>query len=294
MLRKLLLSTIALLSANLTSYSQCIADAGPGQHLCQTFTSMDTVILGGSPTASTGQAPYTYQWSIDPLVVGSLTLDASVFLDDTTSSNPELTGVWDSEMTFYLKVTDAQSAVCYDTVKITASAFGSHLGSTSFTINAGDSVQLFEPNIMSTLPVDSILWRPNHGLIDSNARKPWVKPTRDITYYCIVWDTAGCSQQGAPFQYVTVNHLSNFEVDKPQIDIYPTLLKAGDKLKIDLHESMTNAGIEIRDLSGRSVFLASLEKEKSEFELTDLPKGVYVVSVSAAGKLVFQTRVVLQ
>lgn len=274
MLRKLLFATIALLSLN--SYSKCIADAGPDQHVCQTFTSMDTVILGGSPTASAGQAPYTYQWPIDPVIVGSLTLDASIFLNDTTSSNPKLTGTWDSEMTFYLKVKDAQSAVCYDTVKITVSSFGSHLGSTSFTINAGDSVQLFEPNIMSTLPVDSILWRPNHGLIDSNARKPWVKPTRDITYYCIVWDTAGCSQQGAPFQYVTVNQVSLNELEQHEIDIFPTLLKAGESLTIDLPQSLSNARVEIRDLSGRSVFSASLENEKSEFALSTLPKGIYI------------------
>src|SRR5690606_19181396 len=201
MLRKLLFATAALFSLN--SYSQCIADAGPDQHVCQTFSSMDTLTLGGSPAASGGQSPYTYAWSIDPVIIGSVTLDASVFLDDTTSPNPELVGTWDSEMTFYLKVTDAVNSTCYDTVNIVASVFGTHLGQWSFTINAGDSVQILEPNIVSELPIDSILWRPNHGLIDSNAVRPWVKPTRDIVYYCIVWDTAGCSQQGAPFQFVT-------------------------------------------------------------------------------------------
>lgn len=292
MLRKLLFATAALLSLN--SYSQCIANAGADQHMCQTFSSMDTLTLGGSPTASGGQSPYTYAWSIAPFSLGSTTFDASVFLDDTTLANPKLQSSWDSEMTFYLKVTDALNAVCHDTVKITASSFASHLGSMSFTINAGDSVKLFDPNIMSTLPVDSILWRPNHGLIDSNAVRPWVKPTRDITYYCIVWDTAGCSQQGAPFQFVTVNHLSNSEFEESQIDIYPTLLKAGESLNIDLPQNLSNARVEIRDLSGGTVFTASLKNEKYEFALSTLPKGIYVCSVNSEGKLITQQKIVLQ
>lgn len=292
MLRKLLFATAALLSLN--SYSQCIADAGPDQHMCQTFSSMDTLTLGGSPMASGGQSPYTYQWSIDPFSLGSTTFDASVFLDDTTLANPKLQSSWDTEMTFYLKVTDALNAVCHDTVKITASSFASHLGSMSFTINAGDSVKLFDPNIMSTLPVDSILWRPNHGLIDSNAVRPWVKPTRDITYYCIVWDTAGCSQQGAPFQFVTVNHLGNSEFEESQIEVYPTLLKAGESLNIHLPQNLSNTRVEIRDLSGRTVFTASLENEKSEFSLNILPKGIYVCSVNSEGKLITQQKIVLQ
>ncbi|WP_417588893.1 T9SS type A sorting domain-containing protein [Owenweeksia hongkongensis] len=291
MLRKLLFAITALLSFN--SYSQCIADAGPDQHWCG-HGSTDTISLGGTPTGNNGQAPYTYQWSMDAFTIGSTTFDASVFLNDTTLANPKLVSAWDSEMTFYLKVADAQNVVCYDTVTITASSFDSHLGSNSFSINQGDSVQLFDPNIISTLPVDSILWRPNHGLIDSNATRPWVKPTHDIVYYCIVWDTAGCSQQGAPFQFVTVNHLGNSEFEESQIDIYPTLLKVEESLNIDLPQNLSNARVEIRDLTGRSVFSASLENEKSEFALSSLPKGIYVCSINTKGKIITQKKIVLE
>lgn len=291
MLRKLLFATAALLS--LISYSQCIADAGPDQHWCG-LSSTDTISLGGTPTGNNGQAPYIYQWSIDPISIGSTTFDASVYLDDTTAANPKLLDSWGNEMTFYLKVTDALNTVCYDTIKITVSEFSIHLGTLSFTINAGDSIKLDAPNVMSALPVDSILWRPNHGLIDSNSVRPWAKPTRDINYYCIVWDTAGCSQQGAPFQFVTVNHLGNSEFDEPQIDIYPTLLKAGESLNIDLPQNLSNARVEIRDLSGRAVFTASLKNEKYEFALSTLPKGVYVCSVNSEGKLITQQKIVLQ
>ncbi len=292
MLRKLLFAITALLSFN--SYSQCIADAGPDQHVCQTFTSMDTLTLGGTPTASGGQALYTYQWSMDAFTIGSTTFDASVFLDDTTLANPKLVDYWDNEMMFYLKVTDVLNSVCYDTVKITASSFASHLGSTSFTINAGDSVQIFEPNIMSTLPVDSILWRPNHGLIDSNAVRPLVHPTKNTDYYCIVWDTAGCSQQGAHFQFITVNTVGLPETLESQIEIYPTLLKAGENLNVNLNQISEDCQIEIWDLSGRNVFSAPLENEKAEFTLSALPKGIYACSISTGGKIITQKKIVLE
>lgn len=291
MLRKLLFATTALLSLN--SYSQCIADAGPDQHWCG-HGSNDTISLGGTPTGNNGQAPYTYQWSIDAISIGSLTFDASVFLDDTTAANPKLLDSWGNEMTFFLKVTDALNAVCYDTVKITVSSFSIHLGTLSFTINAGDSIKLDGPNVMSALPVDSILWRPNHGLIDSNSVSPWAKPTRDINYYCIVWDTAGCSQQGGAFQFVTVNHLGNSEFDESQIDIYPTLLKAGENLKVDLNQNCTDCQIEIHDLSGRNVLSASIENEKAEFELNPLPKGVYICSVTSEGKVLIRKKILIK
>lgn len=291
MLRKLLFATAALLSLN--SYSQCIADAGPDQHWCG-LSSTDTISLGGTPTGNNGQAPYIYQWSIDPISIGSTTFDASVFLDDTTAANPKLLDSWGNEMTFYLKVTDALNTVCYDTVKITVSEFSIHLGTLSFTINAGDSIKLDAPNVMSALPVDSILWRPNHGLIDSNSVRPWAKPTRDINYYCIVWDAAGCSQKGGAFQFVTVNHLSTSEFEESKIDIYPTLLKAGENLKVDLNQNYADCQIEIHDLSGRNVLSASIENEKAEFELNPLPKGVYICSVTSEGKVLIRKKILIK
>lgn len=297
MLRKLLFVTAALLSLN--SYSQCIADAGPDQHWCQTFNFTDTLTLGGSPTGLNGQGPYTYEWSISPVSFSgsTTTFFASTFLDDTTASNPKLLDFWHPTMDFFLKVTDANNSSCYDTVTITASQFAEHLIYYRYIINAGDSVQIKPPNVWATdssQTIDSILWRPNHGLIDSNAIRPWVKPTKYTVYYATIWDTKGCSITGAPFIYVEVRHLSNSEFEESQIDIYPTLLKAGESLHIDFPQNLSNARVEIRDLSGRTVFSASLENEKSEFALSTLPKGVYVCSVNSEGKLITQQKIVLQ
>ena len=292
MLRKLLFSMTALLAFSQFSSAQCIADAGPDQHRCQTFTSMDTLILGGSPTASGGQAPYTYQWSIDPIIIGSTILDASIYLDDTTSANPTLGGFSGNELTFYLKVTDGQNSVCYDTVTVTNSLFTQHLGTVGFTINAGDSIQLAGPNVWSTFPTDSVLWRPNHGLIDSNAIRPWAKPTRDITYYCTVWDTAGCSQKGGAFQYVTVNHVGLSENEATQVELYPTLLKEESLLHVNLQQANGNQVLTISDLTGKTVKSVSLQQTKKTIDLGHLPKETYIYSILSDGKLIKQGKLI--
>ncbi|AEV34086.1 hypothetical protein Oweho_3133 [Owenweeksia hongkongensis DSM 17368] len=293
MLRKLLFATAALLSLN--SYSQCIADAGPDQHWCGALGGYSMPSLGNTPSASNGQAPYIYEWSIDPISISpTTTFFTSIFLDDTTSSNPQLIDFWGREITFFLKVTDANSSVCFDTVTVTSSTLTQHTDGYFVTINAGDSVKLYEPNVWSMFPIDSVLWRPNHGLTDSNAYRPWAKPTKDIVYYSTIWDSKGCTLTGTPFLYVFVNHLGNSEFEESQIDIYPTLLKAGESLTIHLSQNLFNARVEIHDLSGRKVFSAPLENKKSEFVLSSLPKGVYLCSISTEGKVITQKKIVLE
>lgn len=56
---KLFLIFIISLFAEKTGFSQCTANAGPDQVVCQ---GGNGVTLGGSPTATGGTAPYTYSW----------------------------------------------------------------------------------------------------------------------------------------------------------------------------------------------------------------------------------------
>jgi fimbrial isopeptide formation D2 family protein len=84
------------------SHAQLTADAGPDLFEC--FGG--TVILGGSPTATNGTAPYTYNWS------------TSNWLNFPTQPNP--LAVVQITTLYYLTVTDAVGDTAVDSVLVTA------------------------------------------------------------------------------------------------------------------------------------------------------------------------------
>jgi hypothetical protein len=126
-------------SASLSAYSQCLADAGGNFHRCN----QDSIVqLGGSPTASGGVEPYTYEWTIDPIPTGSQSVPyvyASGMLNDTSTANPDFiyTGSFlQDSMAFFLKVTDNNGCQNFDTVIVTTSIFGIHLYSWSYNVDS--------------------------------------------------------------------------------------------------------------------------------------------------------------
>lgn len=154
--------------------AQCIAYAGPDQHVCGQFFNQngDTIILGGQPIVMGGMAPYDFQWIFHDSL-GSTHIFGSHLLSDTSIANPKLVDSWGDSMKFVLKVTDANNLICFDTVMVTTSTFSTHLGQYTIHVNAGDTVQFpFGPNVISSRPVVEYLWLPNHGMIDSTSAKP--------------------------------------------------------------------------------------------------------------------------
>lgn len=73
-----------------------VADAGPSVHLLEG----NSTLLGGSPTASGGLAPYTYSWSFEPPV--------GVTFSSTSIPNPEVTVVSAGNYTVQVIVVDSK------------------------------------------------------------------------------------------------------------------------------------------------------------------------------------------
>lgn len=289
---------IFLLTVPFLSQAQCLADAGPDQHICSSFLSPngDTLQLGGQPTASGGTAPYTYSWSFHDSIGANIHVYASDFLNDTAIANPELSMSWENDMTYILKVTDANNQVCYDTVVITSSIFVGHLGQYGMTVNAGDTITfLFGTNISSNRPVKSYLWRPNHGMIDSTSENPTVAPTRSTAYHVVITDSAGCSATGGDYVFVTVNHVGLEEdYSLKEIEIYPNPVRG--RLHISLPRELADETLVfvLSDATGKVVeSFHNYSNEEIEAEIT-LPDGLFLLKIFRDAQLLAMRKVVVR
>ena len=275
---KSVLTFLILISFVQLCHAQCTVKIGDDIHVCTTLqTGFPPSAIADNLILSNATAPFSYQWSIEPISYFNSTLSASDFLDDTTSVNPTALGVWEDSLTFFLKVEDANQQVCFDTVTVSASLFGTHLGSMSFTIAAGDSVQLFSPNVVSNYPIDSVVWRPNTGLTDSTALEPWASPLTDQWYYCVVWDSMGCMQEGAPFQSVHVT----------PVGIKENPYSSSVQVYLNQRQLVLNGTAEVLpytfqlwDSQGRLVIEKQVVQSSSRISTEGIKTGVYLYSVA--------------
>ncbi|MCF8463940.1 MAG: T9SS type A sorting domain-containing protein [Flavobacteriales bacterium] len=254
--------------------AQCSADAGPDAHLCK--VSGFEMQLGGNPTATVGYPPFVYEWSIEPIELSAgLVFWSSTFLNDTTVANPNLTDTWGDEMVFYLEVTDSLGNQCWDTVNVSISEFAISTVTYHVTLPYGDSIQLNYPNVSSNRPIAQVLWNPSQGLSDSTAIQPWARPQSDVTYGCTIWDTAGCSIYGGPFQYLVVQPNGMSEEDKSaSASFYPNPV-VGNHLLCDDASQITD--VRVLNILGVAV---SVEWSGNGLELpNDLPSGIYLLQV---------------
>jgi hypothetical protein len=154
---------------SVTVYDAPTADAGPDK---QILCGAGSVLIGGSPTASGGTSPYTYQWAPD------------TGLDDTAIANPSASAVG----TFTVTVTDSNG--CQDIDSVTVTVIGGPTanagGDTGFC--AGGSVQLSGSATGGTVPYTYDWTGPENHPNTQNATVSTAG-----TYTLNVTDDNGCS-----------------------------------------------------------------------------------------------------
>ena len=274
--------------------AQCTVNLGEDIHLCSNLQEgLPPTTLGNQLVVSNATAPYTYAWSIAPIepYFGTTNLHASTFLDDTTLANPSLVGLWEDSLTFFLQVEDVNQQVCYDTVIVSASLFGTHLGTLTFHINVGDSVLLFGgPNVTSNYPIDSLVWRPSIGLSDSTIAQPMASPPISQDYRCAIWDSQGCYQEGSPFQTVIVSPVGVEEASETaDIKVYI------QQQELVLHSTAEVLPylFELWDVQGRLVLSKQVRRTAERIATHAFGNGVYIYAAQGENKLLESGKVLL-
>jgi hypothetical protein len=289
--RSVLTLAIPLFAGALSA--QCIADAGPEVlHLC---LGQSKVYL--QATANGGQAPYSFKWSMktDTFHTGSKTyyFHASDYLNDTTSANPEFMGYTDSSLTFYLQVTDANSIICYDTVKVSTSAYTHYLVTHLFHIKSGDSAQFFGLQSASNYPMDSIYWYPSGSLSDPNALAPKASPDTTTTYSYIMWDIKGCSDTNRWASIIYVDHLNLTSLQTLQLKVYPTKLKFTDDLILK-NPNGIELNFTLMDTRGQKILETKIYERDNKIELPPIPTGIYFYQLTQDHSIIKTGRLLIE
>ena len=165
------------------------AEAGFGNN---TICSGGTVLLGGSPTVTGGNGPYTYSWLP---VTG---------LNNPSSANPIAT--ISTNTTYVVLVTDASGCHDIDSVSITYNpngpdadaGFGNNSVCTGGTILLGGA-----PTATGGTAPYTYSWTPITGLNNPTSAYPTATITATTNYSVSVTDANGC--QAADFVHVVYN-----------------------------------------------------------------------------------------
>ncbi|MBS1538285.1 MAG: PKD domain-containing protein [Bacteroidetes bacterium] len=173
--------------------------------------------IGGTPTASTGTAPYTYSWT------------PTTGLDNPTSSNPIASPTVNT--TYILTVTDANNCVERDTVVITMFPRATVNAGVDKSVCIGSSATIGgTPTATGGTPPYTYLWSPATGLNSTASSNPIASPSVTTDYRLTVTDFSGCLTYDTV--RVTVNPLPTPTITSTRPTTFcfgdSTILDAGD------------------------------------------------------------------
>ncbi len=151
------------------------ADAGPDQEICPG----GSVVIGGSPTASGGASPYTYNWT------------PATGLNATDIANPTASPSFDT--IYSVTVTDNAGCQAVDHVHVTVNAPTADAGADAVIISGESVVIGGTPTASGGTPPYSYSWSPTTGLNDTSIANPTASPTLNTTYNVTVTDSNGCT-----------------------------------------------------------------------------------------------------
>lgn len=296
---KRLTLSILLLIFSIHGYAQCTADAGPDKIFCVPEWGLEPEQLGGDPAASNGAEPYSYTWETSYTMDfgdNSLNYTASDFLNDTTLANPIVTNAFEFPLVFKLTVTDDLGQTCTDSVEARFSIPVQNLGQIYLEINAGDSVQLSETNIVTNYPPFEYFWQPSHGLTDNEGLGVWAKPDSSISYYTAIIDSAGCYYEGGNYFIITVLPVGIQEMveQRTTLNCYPNPMSKEAVIEVQ-NAPAGKLEYELLDASGRQIWHQESNSRRQIISRNELSMaGAYVLRIMQNGNLLSTGKIVVE
>jgi large repetitive protein len=184
-----------LLASGKSLSAQVIANAGPANTM---ICPGNSFTLGGTPTATGGNAPYTYVWT------------PATGLSSATASNPVATPVTNTQ--YVLTVTDADGNTGSDTIIIDINPIGVAGAGNDTFVCTGGQVQIGLATNDAALAYN---WSPAASLNNSSAPRPIATPSVTTTYTVTI-NSAGCTQ--------VINTILVTVQPVPMITITPTVV----------------------------------------------------------------------
>ncbi len=273
--------------------SQCIASAGFDKVVCSTFNGIETKTIGGNPSANLGSPPYIYKWET-LFTIGSYTLTASDFLDDTSIANPTIVNGGVDSLKFILTVMDSLGIICKDSVKITFSNFGYILQDKFITINQGDSAQI-SPGVGGGIPPVLYEWTPKINLSNPFIANPWASPDSSTYYVVTATDAAGCQATDPDVFEVYVNPvgINDFSTLSSRIQVYPNPLVNQSKILFNSTENKLIIA-KIIDSNGRLIKQIDSKNNVWQIERNDFEVGFYSIQLIDENKVIASKKLIVQ
>ncbi|MBX2910233.1 MAG: tandem-95 repeat protein [Chitinophagales bacterium] len=197
--------------ATITVRPNPIADAGADQNLVA--CSADSVVLGGSPTALNGTAPYTYNWSPSGDTVANPVVKQ---LGATTNFVLTVTDRFGCTATDVVKVNVSQS-----TLQVDAGNGGSYCAGTNGSVLLGGM-----PTAQGGSYPYTYVWT-GANLSSTTVANPLASPTQTTTYTVVVTDANGCSGSGTVTVTVNPKPTVDFVLNNPYCVSTPSIPLSG-------------------------------------------------------------------
>lgn len=246
--KHLLISILLLFFCNSAVKAQLAAHAGNDTSRCASTTGTINPRLGGTPAATGGMPPYTYQWHVLPGLV------PNAHLDNGNIANPLViqdAGNTVDSLDYVLIVTDNNNTIARDTVRVYFSHFMCTTGECVKFKEVADTVRL-GLNCFVRLTPARIAWSPAQYLSSDTTPAPSSWTPTSQSYTAKITDRYGCSVYSSCSVVVSNTGIGSTVNNKTALLIAPNPVTHESSFVID--PSYLNGVLSITYLDGKLVY----------------------------------------